>query len=363
MSTVAAITLQALTPTVCGGDDPGLRVGEQHRQAVRGEHTNGDVLAAGHLGIALDHLHFGVLGLNVVHHRLARTLRLGLGLGMGTGCVETERLVLGIDLVDVHRLARMHLVDERELHMEFVGKRLAVALHSNGVVAGLASKIEVRPFLGAHASQTGGVNDGDAGREHHRNRHWNRVALVVGGFDGRAVENGIVIGLAVGVLPPFACGLVFLLHGLLPMRLHRLEQVIEIDLHRLGCRVRVLFIRMLFLFTHTSHNSRQRQPHKRLQLWSKHPAPLCTHPVASSCGHFAQFGSKMSLRHVPHRPNRAHLHEMTDRRAGPKASSTILPHPLTSFRIAAQNGQWAALSVGQSAPNAHNGQRAALTPP
>ena len=75
-------------------DHTGLRIGEQHRQAVGGEHAQGHACTRSHLRIGFDHAHAS-RGMPLIVLR--------------AGEVVSERGVPAEHLVHVHGLAGVHL--------------------------------------------------------------------------------------------------------------------------------------------------------------------------------------------------------------------------------------------------------------
>ena len=83
---------------------------------------------------------------------------------------------------------------------EHVGERLAVGEHVFRFVAGFAAEVEVREIAFAGAAESRGVDDFDAGGQHDRNGHGNRVAVFVSGVDGVGIEDRVIVLCAAHVL-------------------------------------------------------------------------------------------------------------------------------------------------------------------
>ena len=94
----------------------------------------------------------------------------------------------------------MHLADEADFRAEHVGERLAVGEHVFRFVAGFAAEVEVREIAFAGAAESRGVDDFDAGGQHDRNGHGNRVAVFVSGVDGVGIEDRVIVLCAAHVL-------------------------------------------------------------------------------------------------------------------------------------------------------------------
>ena len=105
----------------------------------------------------------------------------------------------------------MHLADKADFRAEHVGERLAVGEHVFRFVAGFAAEVEVREIAFAGAAESRGVDDFDAGGQHDRNGHGNRVAVFVSGVDGVGIEDRVIVLCAAHVL----FSLVLRLEGLL----------------------------------------------------------------------------------------------------------------------------------------------------
>ena len=115
------------------------------------------------------------------------------GVGLGTGHVESERTVQHERLVHVHRVAGMHLADEADLRAERGSERHAVGEYVFRVVSGFAAEVEVREVTFAGTAESRGIDHRDAGGQHDRDGHRNRVAVFVGGVDGVGIEDRVIV--------------------------------------------------------------------------------------------------------------------------------------------------------------------------
>ena len=87
----------------------------------------------------------------------------------------------------------MHLADEADLRAERGGERHAVGEYVFRVVSGFAAEVEVREVTFAGTAESRGIDHRDAGGQHDRDGHRNRVAVFVGGVDGVGIEDRVIV--------------------------------------------------------------------------------------------------------------------------------------------------------------------------